>query len=122
MTYRLGHHSTSDDSSVYRLSEEVKEWGDKSHPITRFKTYITTKGWWNDEDEKKWQEECRKRVLKAFNSAEKEKWAHYHDMFEDVYKEMTNRIKHQRDELDVHIEEYKEHYPLDKCLSKSSSS
>lgn len=26
MTYRIGHHSTSDDSSVYRAIEEVKEW------------------------------------------------------------------------------------------------
>ncbi|VDM62698.1 unnamed protein product, partial [Angiostrongylus costaricensis] len=121
MTYRLGHHSTSDDSSFYRLSEEVQEWGEKGHPITRFKKYITAKGWWNDDEDRKWQKECRKRVLKAFNSAEKEKWAHYHDMFEDVYKEMTNRIKSQRDELDVHIEEYKEHYPTDKCLPKNSA-
>lgn len=26
MTYRVGHHSTSDDSSMYRAIEEVKEW------------------------------------------------------------------------------------------------
>lgn len=26
MTYRVGHHSTSDDSSMYRPIEEVKEW------------------------------------------------------------------------------------------------
>jgi 2-oxoisovalerate dehydrogenase E1 component alpha subunit len=26
MTYRVGHHSTSDDSSKYRPVEEVKEW------------------------------------------------------------------------------------------------
>jgi len=26
MTYRVGHHSTSDDSSKYRAVEEVKEW------------------------------------------------------------------------------------------------
>lgn len=81
MTYRLGHHSTSDDSSFYRYiiyvdlnaaqcdvlftfyfllfrtPDEVKEWGDKDHPITRFKKYIMEKGWWTDEDEKKWQTE-----------------------------------------------------------------
>ncbi|KAK6050832.1 hypothetical protein COOONC_11663 [Cooperia oncophora] len=80
MTYRLGHHSTSDDSTVYR------SWTDKDHPIKRFKHYITEKGWWNDEEEKKWQTDCRKRILKAFGEAEKEKWSHYHDMFEDVYR------------------------------------
>ena len=26
MTYRVGHHSTSDDSSKYRPVEEVQEW------------------------------------------------------------------------------------------------
>ena len=26
MTYRVGHHSTSDDSSKYRAVEEVQEW------------------------------------------------------------------------------------------------
>ncbi|EPB71269.1 dehydrogenase E1 component [Ancylostoma ceylanicum] len=118
MTYRLGHHSTSDDSTFYRSLEEVKEWGDKDHPITRFKKYITEKGWWSEEDEKNWQKDCRKRVLKAFSDAEKQKLAHYHDMFEDVYKEMTPKLKRQREEFDAHLEEYKEHYPIDKCLPK----
>lgn len=26
MTYRVGHHSTSDDSSQYRSADEAKEW------------------------------------------------------------------------------------------------
>ncbi|VDM81272.1 unnamed protein product, partial [Strongylus vulgaris] len=101
MTYRLGHHSTSDDSTFYRSTEEVHEWGEKDHPITRFKKYITEKGWWNEEEEKKWQKDlaiystymayfltiqCRKRVLQAFGRAEKQKIAHHHDMFEDVYR------------------------------------
>ncbi|KAK6746088.1 hypothetical protein RB195_012291 [Necator americanus] len=120
MTYRLGHHSTSDDSTVYRSHEEVKEWGDKDHPISRFKKYITEKGWWNEDDEKSWQKDCRKRVLKAFGDAEKTKLSHYHDMFEDVYKEMTPSLKRQRDEFDAHMEEYKEHYPVDKCLPKQA--
>lgn len=99
MTYRLGHHSTSDDStayrqvilfflsiSIFRTAEEVQTWGDKDHPITRFKRYITEQGWWNDEQEKEWQKDVRKRVLTAFNQAEKEKLSHYHDLFEGVYK------------------------------------
>ncbi len=35
MTYRIGHHSTSDDSSAYRSVDEVKQWDQKDHPITR---------------------------------------------------------------------------------------
>ncbi|XGW14722.1 hypothetical protein V3C99_000751 [Haemonchus contortus] len=120
MTYRLGHHSTSDDSSFYRSKEEVQEWTDKDHPIKRFKHYITEKGWWNDEQEKEWQKDCRKRILKAFGDAEKEKWGHYHDMFEDTYKELPMNLKRQRDEFDAFMEEYKQHYPVDRCLPKSA--
>ena len=32
MTYRIGHHSTSDDSSKYRSAEEVNTWA-KNTPI-----------------------------------------------------------------------------------------
>ncbi|KHJ74764.1 hypothetical protein OESDEN_25620 [Oesophagostomum dentatum] len=37
-------------------------------------------------------------------------------MFEDVYSELTPALKRQRDEFDEHMKEYKEHYPVDKCL------
>ncbi|PIO70508.1 2-oxoisovalerate dehydrogenase subunit alpha, domain protein [Teladorsagia circumcincta] len=74
-----------------RSHEEVQEWTDKDHPIKRFKHYITEKGWWNDDEEKNWQKDCRKRILKAFGDAEKEKWSHYHDMFEDVYRQCSSR-------------------------------
>lgn len=40
MTYRLGHHSTSDDSSAYRSMKEVQEWTDKDFPILRFRRYL----------------------------------------------------------------------------------
>ncbi|CAI2349520.1 unnamed protein product [Caenorhabditis sp. 36 PRJEB53466] len=112
MTYRLGHHSTSDDSTAYRSADEVQTWGDKDHPITRFGKYIRERGWWNDEKEKAWQAEVKKRVLTEFSAAEKRKKAHYHDLFEDVYDELPLRLRRQRDELDAHIAEYKEHYPL----------
>ncbi|CAA16329.2 2-oxoisovalerate dehydrogenase subunit alpha, mitochondrial [Caenorhabditis elegans] len=112
MTYRLGHHSTSDDSTAYRSSDEVQTWGDKDHPITRFKKYITERGWWNEEKEMEWQKEVKKRVLTEFAAAEKRKKAHYHDLFEDVYDELPLRLRRQRDELDAHVAEYKEHYPM----------
>ncbi|CAI5444407.1 unnamed protein product [Caenorhabditis angaria] len=118
MTYRLGHHSTSDDSTAYRSAEEVESWGDKDHPITRFKKYISENGWWNEEDEKTWQNEVKKDVLREFGAAEKRKLAHYHELFDDVYDVLPERLRRQRDELDKHIEEYKEHYPVDRILEK----
>lgn len=117
MTYRLGHHSTSDDSSAYRSAEEVQSWGDMDHPISRFKSYVMDKGWWSEEEEKVWQKEARRRVLIAFNDAEKVKCENFREMFEGVYDELPKNLKKQRVELDQHLKEYKEHYPMDRFLN-----
>ncbi|KAK6044567.1 2-oxoisovalerate dehydrogenase subunit alpha, domain protein, partial [Cooperia oncophora] len=113
MTYRLGHHSTSDDSTISRRGAGVG-------PIK-----ITQSSGSNTISQKRLverrrREECRKRILKAFGEAEKEKWSHYHDMFEDVYSEMPKHVKRQRDEFDAFMNEYKQHYPMDRCLPKSA--
>lgn len=40
MTYRLGHHSTSDDSTAYRSVDEINSWDKNDNPINRFKNYL----------------------------------------------------------------------------------
>lgn len=44
MTYRLGHHSTSDDSTAYRSVDEINLWEKDDNPINRFKNYLFQKG------------------------------------------------------------------------------
>ena len=60
--YRLGHHSTSDDSSAYRSVDEVQYWDKQDTPIARLRFYMVQKGWWNDEMEKEWKKESKRRV------------------------------------------------------------
>lgn len=62
IVYRIGHHSTSDDSSAYRSMEEVNQWDATDQPITRLRKYMERKGWWNDSQEKEWREITRKQV------------------------------------------------------------
>ena len=62
MTYRIGHHSTSDDSSAYRSVDEVRYWDKKGHPIARFASYLLDKGLWSEDQEKEWKEKSRKDV------------------------------------------------------------
>ena len=62
MTYRIGHHSTSDDSSAYRSVDEVRYWDQKGHPIARFGNYLRSKGLWDDQQEKGWKDSSRKQV------------------------------------------------------------
>merc|ERR1712173_511939 len=60
MTYRIGHHSTSDDSSAYRSVDEVRYWDQKDHPITKFASYLIKKGLWDETKEAEWKESSRK--------------------------------------------------------------
>lgn len=45
---RIGHHSTSDDSTAYRSVDEVRYWDERDHPISRLRHYLLSKGWWGD--------------------------------------------------------------------------
>jgi len=112
MTYRVGHHSTSDDSTAYRTKEEVNSWEQKDNPIGRFRQYLLRNGWWSEDEEKDWIGQSRKDVLKAFNAAEKVHKSHPHEMFEGVYAELPEHLRRQQSEMDKHLEEYGEHYPL----------
>uniref|UniRef100_A0A8C4JKP7 2-oxoisovalerate dehydrogenase subunit alpha n=1 Tax=Dromaius novaehollandiae TaxID=8790 RepID=A0A8C4JKP7_DRONO len=62
MTYRIGHHSTSDDSSAYRSVDEVSYWDKQDHPISRLRLYMQGRGWWDEEQEKSWRKSSRKKV------------------------------------------------------------
>jgi 2-oxoisovalerate dehydrogenase E1 component alpha subunit len=66
LTYRIGHHSTSDDSSAYRSKDEVKSWG-VDGPINRFRRYLEGKGLWDKGREEVQVKESKKAILKAFS-------------------------------------------------------
>ncbi|KAI0225875.1 2-oxoisovalerate dehydrogenase subunit alpha, mitochondrial [Lamellibrachia satsuma] len=112
MTYRIGHHSTSDDSSAYRTDSEVRYWVKEDHPIGRLGFYMMNQGWWTEQDEKNWKNESRKQVLEAFSRAEKKLKPNPELMFTDVYDEMTPALKKQLAAMKEHVQMYKENYPL----------
>ena len=49
MTYRIGHHSTSDDSTRYRTADEIASWDKTNNPIVRMKGYLESRGLWDNE-------------------------------------------------------------------------
>ena len=55
MTYRIGHHSTSDDSTTYRGNEEVSAFKQDT-AIERLQKYLRHKGLWDDDKESQLQE------------------------------------------------------------------
>jgi len=112
MTYRIGHHSTSDDSSAYRSVDEVRYWNQRDHPITRFYNYIQRKGIWSEEEDKAWKDDTRKQVLQAFARAEKRLKPSWSEMFTEVYDQLPEDLKRQKEEMEAHVKMYKDKYPV----------
>lgn len=50
LTYRMADHTTADDASRYRSTDEVAAWSDRD-PILRLKRYMTKRGLWSKEYE-----------------------------------------------------------------------
>ena len=112
MTYRIGHHSTSDDSSAYRSVDEVRNWDQKDHPISRLRKYMEAKQWWSEEQEKSWKDEAKRKVMTAFMEAEKLPKPNYMELFNDVYDEVPLILEEQANELVEHLKLYKDNYPI----------
>jgi 2-oxoisovalerate dehydrogenase E1 component alpha subunit len=59
---RVGHHSTSDDSSAYRSIDEVRSRDKKDNPTLRLRKFMIKRGCWDEEKEEKWTKESQKMV------------------------------------------------------------
>jgi 2-oxoisovalerate dehydrogenase E1 component alpha subunit len=112
MSYRVSHHSTSDDSFAYRARVEVEDWKRRDNPITRFRKYLEDQGLWNDEKENEARVRLKKEVLKAFAQGEKEQKPPIARMFEDVYAELTPDLVQQKRELKEILERYPNEYDV----------
>jgi 2-oxoisovalerate dehydrogenase E1 component alpha subunit len=106
LTYRAGPHSTSDDPSKYRPTDDWTRFplGD---PIERLARHLTLLGAWSQEEHDSVKKELESEVAAALKEAEK--FGTLNDgrapspalMFEDVYKEMPSHLRAQRQQLGV---------------------
>ena len=102
-TYRAEGHSTSDDPSGYRPTNEAKLWplGD---PIERLKAHLLAIGEWDEERHAAMTAECDAAVRAAQKESEKlgilpqQGKDNIESMFEDVYADVPWHIAEQRDE------------------------
>jgi 2-oxoisovalerate dehydrogenase E1 component alpha subunit len=112
MSYRVSHHSTSDDSFAYRAKVEVEDWKRRDNPITRLRKWMEHQGLWGEEMEKEARSQIRKDLLKAFAQAEKEKKSPLRDIFTDVYEDLSEESKGQIKELGRLLDEYPAEYDV----------
>lgn len=113
MSYRVSHHSTSDDSFAYRARADVEDWKRRDNPLVRLRKYMELRGAWGEEQEKEARSRVRKDVMTAFAAAEREKKAPLRSMFEDVFAELGPDQKKQMRELGRILDTYKDEYALD---------
>ncbi|KAH8923997.1 branched-chain alpha-keto acid dehydrogenase E1-alpha subunit [Atractiella rhizophila] len=101
LSYRVGHHSTSDDSSAYRSSTEVENWKKADNPIYRMRHFLqaSERKWWDDEREESVKKEWRKEVLKELGIRERERKPPLQKLFEDVWAGEERPMREQKEEL-----------------------
>jgi 2-oxoisovalerate dehydrogenase E1 component alpha subunit len=64
LSYRLGDHTTADDATRYRPSEEVKQaWLEE--PIKRLQSYLATQGQWDEAREQALISSCQAQIQQA---------------------------------------------------------
>ncbi|KAI0477678.1 thiamine diphosphate-binding protein [Xylariaceae sp. FL0804] len=112
MSYRVSHHSTSDDSFAYRARVEVEDWKRRDNPVSRLRKYLEGRGAWDETRERGAREEARRDVLRAFARAERERKPPLRAMFEDVYEELTPELRAQMAELRAHLDRYPDEYDV----------
>jgi 2-oxoisovalerate dehydrogenase E1 component alpha subunit len=106
VTYRAEGHSTSDDPSQYRPSDEAAGWplGD---PIARLKGHLIALGVWSQEE----HAALERRLVEVVRAAGKEAESHgtlsggsrpsVATMFEDVFSDAPWHLREQRQQLGV---------------------
>jgi 2-oxoisovalerate dehydrogenase E1 component alpha subunit len=112
MTYRLGHHSTSDDSSRYRGVQEVAHFKHDMDPLTRLQNFLKKHGLLSSADIDQISEEERFAVLKAMEKAEKRPKPPIDKLFDDVYNDLPQSLRTQKEALVKHIEKYPKKYSI----------
>jgi 2-oxoisovalerate dehydrogenase E1 component alpha subunit len=104
VTYRGAAHSTSDDPSRYRPKNDFEKWplGD---PVERLKHHLISLGEWSETRHAALLEELEQTVTDNWKQATRFGTLNEGPrldrdlMFEDVFKEMPEHLRRQRDQL-----------------------
>jgi pyruvate dehydrogenase E1 component alpha subunit len=95
VTYRKGAHTTSDDPTKYRTTDEEKEW-DKKDPLRRMKLFLEKKKLWSDDQEKKLVDEYEKEIDRQFIETEETVQYPLEDAIKYTYAEMPQDLRDQQ--------------------------
>jgi len=112
MTYRQGHHSTSDDSFRYRSSNEVQHFADNHDPIDRLQKFMLRHEQLTSDDFAAIESREKMAVIEAMRDAESKPKQPLEALFTDVYHELPPSLKEQQRQLYEHLQKYPKEYKL----------
>ncbi|XP_020246300.1 2-oxoisovalerate dehydrogenase subunit alpha 2, mitochondrial isoform X3 [Asparagus officinalis] len=113
LTYRAGHHSTSDDSTKYRSVDEIEHWRTARDPVSRYRKWVESNGWWNDDAESELRNNVRKELLQCIQVAERSPKPPLSELFTDVYDTVPSNLREQEKSLRETIKKHPADYPAD---------
>lgn len=92
--YRLCDHTTADDATRYRTTEEVNAaW--KIEPVARLREYLHRNGVWNKDREEALQKECADAVAKAVEAYQSTPAPPVDFMFDKLYATLPASMEDQ---------------------------
>jgi 2-oxoisovalerate dehydrogenase E1 component alpha subunit len=112
MTYRGGHHSTSDDSSRYRSASEIQYWKEHNNPLSRARLFLESRGWWSTAQETELRDKVRASVMQELLNSEREFKPAASELFTDVYDTLPPHLREQQAALQAHLHEFADKYDL----------
>nr|MDT0253757.1 thiamine pyrophosphate-dependent enzyme [Endozoicomonas sp.] len=97
ISYRLCDHTTADDASRYRDSEELKDAWQKE-PIKRLRNFLYHRGLWDERKELALKEEADRLIDKAVQTYLNTPLPKIEDMFDYHYANMPAQLDLQKQE------------------------
>lgn len=97
-TYRRGAHTTSDDPTRYRTSEEEEMWAAKD-PAKRLRNYLVEKKLWNPDSEEELLKSFKKKIDSEFEAAEQHPEYKVDDVFDYMYEKLPDELARQKNML-----------------------
>jgi len=95
LTYRLSDHTTADDASRYRSSQEVKKaW--TLEPLIRIRAFLVNAGVWDAAKEGLLLEECSRKVDAAVAEYLEKAKPSTDSMFEHLFAVLPAHLREQR--------------------------
>ena len=96
ITYRLSDHTTADDATRYRSTEEVDEaW--KREPLARLRTYLVSEGAWSDARDSELLDEAAREVEQAVEEYLARGKPPLESLFDYMYAELPHDLAAQRE-------------------------